>query len=58
MKSKRQAKTHPGYYQSANGLMVTHALGHMMYGCEHYVPKCMSYHEAIGVYRESTLSVF
>ena len=21
----------PGYYQSANGLMVTHALGHMIY---------------------------
>ena len=29
---------HPGYYQSANGLMVNHALGHMIYGY-HYVPK-------------------
>ena len=25
----------PGYYQSANGPMVTHALGHMTYGWLH-----------------------
>ena len=35
----------PDYYQSASGLMVTHALGHMMYGLH---IKYMSYHEAIG----------
>ena len=34
------------YYQSTNGLMVIHALGHMI--TLHSVPKCMSYHETIG----------
>ena len=34
------------YYQSNNGLMVTHAPGHMMY--VHYARKCMSYHETTG----------
>ena len=34
----------PGYYQSTNGLMVTHALGYFVT----HVPKRMSYHEAIG----------
>ena len=28
----------PGYYQSANGPMVIHALGHMMYGYTLLVP--------------------
>ena len=28
----------PGYYQSPNGLMVTHALGHRMYGYTLLVP--------------------
>ena len=27
----------PGYYQSANGPMVTHAFGHMMYGYTLYI---------------------
>ena len=38
-----------GYYQSANGLMVTHRhpLGHMMYGYDQqYMPTYMSYYEA------------
>ena len=38
----------PGYHH--NGFVVTHALGHMMYGCaHHHVPKCMSCHKAIVV---------
>ena len=28
----------PGYYQSANGAMITHALGHMMYSYTLLVP--------------------
>ena len=35
---KRQTMCPPGYYQSANGLMVAHALGHMMYGYTLLVP--------------------
>ena len=41
----------PGIYRSANGLMVTHALGHIMYG---YIlfrmlfdTWCYAYHETI-----------
>ena len=30
-RSERQRVCRPGYYQSVNGLMVTHALGHMMH---------------------------
>ena len=38
MYSKRQTMCLPGYYQSANGPMATHALGHMMYGYTLLVP--------------------
>ena len=31
-KIKRQTLCPPSYYQSTNGPMVTHVLGHMMYG--------------------------
>ena len=37
-KTKRQTMCPPGYYQSANGLMIAHALGHMMYGYTLLVP--------------------
>ena len=36
--SKKTTIYPPGYYQSTNGLIVT----------VHHVPKCISYHEAIG----------
>ena len=48
----------PGYYQSANGPMVTQALGHMMYNRT----SCAQVHELpwgpwrIGNNREGTLS--
>ena len=43
MKS-RQVMCPLNYYQSANGFMVTHALGHMMYGfCDHIT--CTQVHE-------------
>ena len=32
MQSKKQTMCSPGYYQSVNGVMVTHALGHFIYG--------------------------
>ena len=38
MHSKKQTMCPTGYYQSANGPMVTHALGHMMYGYILLVP--------------------
>ena len=38
MHSKKQTMCPTGYYQSANGPMVTHALGHMMYGYTLLVP--------------------
>ena len=41
----------PGYHH--NGFVVTHALGHMMYGTScttvHHVPKCVTCHKAIVV---------
>lgn len=38
MKSKRQTICPPSYYQSSNGLMVSHALRHVMYVCTLLVP--------------------
>ena len=38
MYSKRQAMCITNYYQSVNGLMATHVLGHMMYGYKLLVP--------------------
>ena len=40
----------PGYYQSANGLMLTQAVGHMIIGTStaHHMSKLMKYHELIG----------
>ena len=38
MSSKRQTMCPPVYYQSANGPMVTRALGHMMYSYTSLVP--------------------
>ena len=38
MSSKRQTICPPGYYQSANSPMETHALGQMMYGYTLLVP--------------------
>ena len=34
-----------------NGYLASHALGHMIYGCNivRHVPKCISYHKAIVV---------
>ena len=37
----------PDYHY--NGFVATHALGHMMYGMMHTMPKCMSCHKAIVV---------
>ena len=37
MHSKKQTMCPTGYYQSANGPMVTHALGHMMYDIYIYI---------------------
>ena len=34
----------PGYHR--NSFVATYALGHMMYGLIHHVPKCMSCHKA------------
>ena len=59
--SKRQKMCPPGYYQSANGPMVTHALEHTIHQTIHHVSKCMSYHGGhwqIGNNREGTVSVF
>ena len=41
MYTKRQTMCPPGYYQSSNGLMETHTLGHMI--CMHHISTwCMS----------------
>ena len=42
----------PGNYPFANGLMVTHALGQMIYSCTiHNVLNFMGYYEAIEAIR-------
>ena len=38
MQSKRKTIYPLGYHQSVNGLIITHALGHMMYGYTLLIP--------------------